>query len=342
MINDTKNQHFLSQAEQRQNSYNTTSKVKQQKIYSFDVIGNNNSITLSKHKSCKIESNLSEHDLFTYDIINSNKRRNLEDAFKKYENVITDYTESLRGKIFSGDTNISEELVVIFAAKLMNVIRNPYSIKNTLEVFGKFSDYYPTDKDLFENFARIDEGTTKSVDHLCSKYGVNRDEYRRWIKTLFILLASVDNQVNPLDLFVKTFFENEAYDVRIFVFSYNGVHEDKHVLLSDKGFTRLTDDSQYVTYEFNLDSNSFISYVFTNFDLMIENIFGPHSDEYFKRCISQYVKNERANEKNIRVRTLNNELNALSRYNYSCASQAYKRVFCKGKNVYGLKPSYQR
>ncbi|HDZ9127033.1 TPA: hypothetical protein RUY84_003507, partial [Vibrio cholerae] len=64
MENYTKNQHFLSQAEQRLNAINPTAKAKNQRIYSFDILRGSDGADckLAEAKSVRIESNLSDID----------------------------------------------------------------------------------------------------------------------------------------------------------------------------------------------------------------------------------------------------------------------------------------
>ncbi|OOE36189.1 hypothetical protein BZG05_01525, partial [Salinivibrio kushneri] len=104
MKNLTKNQHFLSQAEQRLNAINPAAKAKKQRIYSFDVLrcGGGADCQLAEAKSVRIESNLSDIDLYSFSLLNDNERLNFESAFGKYESEIKVLVDNLISKVSDG------------------------------------------------------------------------------------------------------------------------------------------------------------------------------------------------------------------------------------------------
>ena len=84
--NETRNQHYLSQVEQRLNSFNPDDKKKKQRIYTFNIIDREDyKISLLSDKGSLIENNLSLEDLFSFDVVDKKIRANLETLFHAYE-----------------------------------------------------------------------------------------------------------------------------------------------------------------------------------------------------------------------------------------------------------------
>jgi hypothetical protein len=54
---------------------------------------------------------------------------NFESLFQKYEANIEDHTKGLLGKLNSRSGDIKAEIIDLFAAKLLNFVRNPFSIE---------------------------------------------------------------------------------------------------------------------------------------------------------------------------------------------------------------------
>ena len=140
LVNATQNQHFVSQAEQRLNAINPNAKQNNQRIYAFSIVDRDASeIRLLDQKGCKIESNLNFRDLFSFDILNSVHRHNFEQLFQQYEEDIILHTCRFSTKVNQGDDDVIDELVNIFRLKLLNTLRNPYSITRSLKIFLTFS-----------------------------------------------------------------------------------------------------------------------------------------------------------------------------------------------------------
>ena len=76
LINNTRNQHFISQAEQRLNASNLSAKPQKQRIYKFKVDNRETScVSLTNRNGVKICNNLSEQDLFSFDVLDEKKDR---------------------------------------------------------------------------------------------------------------------------------------------------------------------------------------------------------------------------------------------------------------------------
>jgi hypothetical protein len=87
LVNDTRNQHFLTRVEQKLNALNPQADARNLRIYSFEVIDRENyTLSLESPNGRPIGSNLSLFDLFSFDVPgNTRLRRNFESLFHKYE-----------------------------------------------------------------------------------------------------------------------------------------------------------------------------------------------------------------------------------------------------------------
>lgn len=95
-IDLTKNQHYLSQIEQRLNSIAGA----KHKIYSFTLQDREScAVTLDNNKGTSIQKNLSFSDLYTFEFLDKGFRKNLESVFGKYEEKIEVAILALLGKI---------------------------------------------------------------------------------------------------------------------------------------------------------------------------------------------------------------------------------------------------
>ena len=132
--NATSNQHYISQVEQRLNARNPKAKLSNQCIYSLSLVDREAfTLALDPQEGRLISKNLSLRDLFSFDVLPNNARKNYEEAFKQYEGTLRANTVSLLRKLDQGPEDIKEEILAIFVAKFMNFLRNPYSIKKALE-----------------------------------------------------------------------------------------------------------------------------------------------------------------------------------------------------------------
>lgn len=60
------------------------------------------------------------------------QRMNFEALFQRYESGVLRHTENLLSKIAVNDGNVGAEIVNLFAAKILNFARNPFSIPKIL------------------------------------------------------------------------------------------------------------------------------------------------------------------------------------------------------------------
>jgi len=186
--NNTKNQHYISVAEQRLNSCNPQIIGRDKsKILKFKILDRErHHIELSEIAEIKTINNLSFKDLYTFGLTESDQRLNFELIFQKYESEINEKT-----KILIEDwRNNLDCLLYVFKSKLMSMIRNPYCIEKTINTFSYAADHYPTNGELKDYFDQI---SSYSVPiEVLSKFSVTEEKYKKWLKILFIMLTPTD------------------------------------------------------------------------------------------------------------------------------------------------------
>jgi len=175
LANDTRNQHFLTKVEQKLNAMNPQADERNLRIYSFKIVDRENyTIALESHTGRLIGSNLSLFDLFSFDVPGgSSLRLNFESLFHKYEAHIEAHTKSLLAKLNARSTDIKVEIIDLFAAKMLNFVRNPFSVVKVLNSFPGIASYDPTDPALLSDYRRIVSGRKPHQAYLCAQLGIN-------------------------------------------------------------------------------------------------------------------------------------------------------------------------
>lgn len=322
--NVTKNQHFVSQVEQRLNAINPSANEKNQKIYSFSLTDRESfSIHLDSTKGFKINRTLSLTDLFSFEVLEKEAARyNFETLFHQYEESIKANTESLILKLQYTDSDIKSEILSLFASKFLNFYRNPYSIKKVLNTFPSLRNIHPTNPIHYRNFERVLNGRKPQQEHLCNQLGVTEDEYADWLSIIFLLLTSFEeSQPNFFEHFLKRLYENQDTFITVMVYTY----EDKTCLLSDRGYSIPLPEGKHMAWDFNLYSNGFIRYVFSNLD-SFASVNAP----------KELIGNIKSMPKSITVRNIVNDLSALEQYNKHVVYQCHQNVFNSSTVCYGL------
>lgn len=194
------------------------------------------------------------------------------------------------------------------------------------------SKFFPVNDEIRALYIKIAAGRQPDRARIAQEFSVTEEEYISWMKSLFLLLVPIDpGSPNFLDVFVKEFFESKSSLVNVYIHTYTGDHSDKYVLLSDRGFSVLTDQDEHTTYEFNLSSGAFISYVFTDIKKATRSIEG-FSEELTDKILALNTNKQ----PEVKVHLGENQLDALSRYNKNTVYQSFQNVYCKGRSVYGL------
>lgn len=320
----TKNQHFVPQVEQRLNAINTQVKSENQRIYSFSVRDRDlHTVKVDSEKGIKISKNLSLHDLFSFDVLAEEASRyNFEKLFQDYETRIKVNTESILSKIDTHRADIKIEIINIFMFKVLNFIRNPYSIKSALSTFSEFKDKYPTDPVHFKNFERVLNGRKPQSKYLCRQLDITENEYREWLAIIFFMLTPMkEGYSNFFNQLVKRIYENSDLFIQVHIYTY----DNETCLLSDRGHNKYEIDKDKMVWEFNLHSKGFIKYGFVNIDTCIP--------EHISEEIVAYYK---SNIKTISTMHMHNDLTQLEIYNQNTIAYCHEKVFSSSSNCYGV------
>lgn len=327
VICETKNQHFLSQVEQRLNAHNPEAKEDNQRIYSFRIVDKENYIIMIESQNGRlIENNMSLNDLFSFNVVDKRIRESLELSFCKYEYAIGVHTKTLLEKVQANDDNIKDEIIELFVSKLLNFFRNPYCIEKTLNTLESVAKLYPLDPEMQKILENVENGRKPHQKWLCSYLGISEELYHCWLKALFLLLMRPkDGNINMLEQIVRSIFENPVNLLNVHVFQYTGEHSDKRPLVSDRGFSIPSDDEGCLTYAFNLCSSAFIGFTFVDIN-----------KQSFVKAPDRVKELFQLMPRKVNVKYVQNELNALASYNRNVIYQANEKVYCSSKLVYGL------
>ncbi|MGE6168068.1 hypothetical protein ACLHZW_02300 [Aeromonas media] len=325
LMDKTKNQHYIPQVEQRLNAINQLAAPKNQRILEF-ICENHEEyiIQLKNKKGVLISSTLSMNDLFSFDVLDDSTRHNFERLFNKYESEIKIHTDNLLHKINSHPTqDITNEVVSVFAAKFINFIRNPFSIKKILNTFPTLIGLEPTSPIHYNNYLKVISGNKPQKEHICSILNISHSEYDSWLSIIFMLLSTFeDSQPNIIENMVKSIFEKKDICVSIALYTY----ENKTCLLSDRGYCIPISDEIQTTFDFNLFSHGFIRYMFGDVN-KIFHLQGLHAHSELYKSFP----------KKINLEHIKDDLESLDKYNKNVVHQCHKYVFGSTADCYGVK-----
>ncbi len=336
-LNRTKNQHYISQVEQKLNAINPLDKRQQRRIFSFTVVDRDNAkIALNLSAGNKIENSLSMNDLFTYAINDDGLRHNLEEAFCRYEAKLETTTNTLINKISLKEKHITDEIIQLLTYKFLNIMRNPFCIKKTLNIFDHYKNHYPTDGELKQEFELISQLKQDDMhvflsNHL-NKLNVSIDEYKDWLRLLFLsLMPAPSNQGNILEGIVESILTDSTSVKHFRIDHYVDEHFDKCVLLSDRSWLICSEDNApMLILKFNLSSNLMLTFGIVNLETQLRILTnGMITEEQM-----EYQKNQL---KNIQCNYETNDLEALSEYNRAVIYQCYEKVFSSSLNIQGAR-----
>lgn len=316
LINNTKNQHFISQGELRLNSIPTN----RNRIYEFSLNENKKyEISMTANDGVKINRKLSFEHLFSFDKVSSKKRLNFELLFNQYETQITTHTESLLSKI-RNNGDVTNDIFNIFIYKLLNAFRNPFCIKRTVSLLNCLANHHPTNLKLNRLCFKIINGSRPQQRWLSKRFGITEKEYERWLYILFMLFVPNKNgESNFLESLVKDLVFNPKHITNIFIFHYT--NNDKSPLISDKSFIINEESEKTTAYSFNLSSNSFVSYGITNVG----------------KTLPQKIRTEIARRGAIvTCKSVENSFKHLAAYNKSVVDQSAEHVYCSSPTPYGI------
>jgi hypothetical protein len=301
--NNTANQHYVSQVEQRLNSFNPNANQLNQRIYSFTVTDRETfTLSLDSPRGRSISKSLVLRDLFSFDVIrDTTSRFNFEVFFQQYEADMESNTVALLRNFEQGSGDLKKEILEIFVAKFMNFLRNPYSVRKVLNTIGNIPRFHPTDPELLAQYNAVLAGRKPHQAHLCAQLDISPEQYQMWLSALFMMLVRpAPNEVNLMESIVKQVFERPSGFPMVCVYRYSGERADKRCLLSDRGYATPLPQESHLSFSFNVSSTAFIVYVFAS----IEKLNLPYAPP--PRVIDLY----RTQQKDVRVVLSNAELNA--------------------------------
>lgn len=318
-FNETKNQHFVSQAELRLNSINSEDEEKKQKIYSFEVTDRESfQSKICSENGDNINKSLSINDLFIFDVLNKKHRLNFENIFSEYESQITNNTNSLLDKVNAKSNDINEEIINLFIAKFMNFTRNPYCIEKVLNSLTPLQEVMPILEPQKNDFERLLQGHKPQQSYICESLGITSRQYINWLGTLFMLLTNFkDGAPNFIEEFVINLFTDPNKIVIVYIYTY----ENHSCVLSDRGHTIPLEDEGHMAFDFNLNANSFIRYVFVELP-----------EDTPQKIIDSY----KSSKKYIRIKLFKNDLETLQTYNQRTLYQCHHRIYSSTTTNYGL------
>lgn len=322
LLNDTSKQHYLSQVEQRLNTSNPAATRRQnQKIYAFEIQqrGTSDEIKLGPATEKLIASNLALHDLFSFDVEPSaNLRQNFEALFQRYEQQLQMHTEALLKKAEVRSINIAEELIALFSAKLLNFMRNPYSVRKMLDTFKSITDLRPADPKKNHLLQLVLNGRKPHQAAMCKHLGLSDIQYQRWLGTLFMMLAELSpGQESMFDALVRQMFTDKKHTIGVMISMYT----KEKCLLSDRSFSTNLQTPQVDGMDFNLRHDAFIRFVFASHTALLPSNTHPDLIAICEKL-----------DQRVNVAYFVDDLTLLRGFNMNVINQSHSRVFCAAKD----------
>ncbi|MEG0672336.1 hypothetical protein [Clostridium sp.] len=295
-INNKRNHHYISQAEQRLNALDEDPNT----IYKFKKAGS--LVVMVGEKAVGIRNNLSAKNLFTFSNSENGENYNFEDIFSRYENNITLLNRTFNKKMSINDTNLDKEIYEIFSSKFMNIIRNPYFARLVVEIFSDLEKFIPSSEDINFINEKIMNFENNNKDLLCQTFGFSEENYKKWLRIIFFTLGlyKYENGSTPIDYLIEQELLNTRNTiVKIDVYKY----DNERCLISDRGFCELKVEHGF-NLTFNIDKKCFASFTFV-----------PGNGEPVDERESYFVVHE-------------NIIDELEKYNSACIEQSHEHVFC--------------
>lgn len=328
MDNLTRNQHFISQTEQRSNCIDESRPKEKQRIYKFEIADReNNVVRLTNTEGVKIKKNLSFDDLFSFDVKSSRLRKNLEDFFQKFEMDLASTTDLLisESKANSGSDVLKGAAERVFKAKFMGWVRNPYLIAQTIDMHKRLVGMHPTDPLLLAHFSDIRAGTKPHLAGVCAEFGVTSEQYFQWLEILFMALMNPPGATKSiLESSVEEIFESKGKMCHLIVATFDDIPGCR-VALPDTGYLQGTNDPNHNMFLFNLSRSALAS--FNVVDLS-------------KQTLVKIPPRMRGQEASFNIKFSaqhhHNDMRLLKVFNGLAAYQAHSHIFCADPKIFGI------
>ncbi len=270
----------------------------------------------------KIKGTLWLGDLFSFDVIDDDKRYNFENLFQQYENNIETSTKRILSSLPVVGEDIKTETRRLFDYKFLNFVRNPYSIKNVLNTFPRLRKLRPTDPFHLTHFNRVLQGRKPHQQHLCQQLIISDDVYSDWLSVLFLLLTDfVGNERSMMKEVTDEMFQNPNHIVFVWIYTY----DNETCLLSDRGYSIPVSPNEHFAMDFNLCSHGFIRYFIGDVNVLTPLCFS-------KELVAQFKTVPRS----LTVTHISNDLAALEQYNQHVVYQCHQKVFNARRECYGI------
>lgn len=318
-LNATRNQHYLSQVEQRFNTSTPQALTKNQRIFEFDVLGRFKNAELGEPKNPRIHSTLALDDLFSFDVApNASLRHNFEALFHRYETSLFQYTEAVltkaQGK--ARPDEIKDDLMGLFAAKFLNFLRNPYAVPKVLDTFKGLTGLRPTDPAMNSLLDLVLNGSKPHQAEMCKQLSLPDLQYQQWLAVLFMLLTELEYAEGKESLFdgiVRALFNVKTTAVMVTI----SRHMNDKCLLCDRSFSSSIARVGIDCIEFNLRHDAFIRFVFANRATLLPLDLGPQRTAMLEKMEPTLVVDYRLDDRG-----------GLAAYNLNVINQSHSRVFC--------------
>ena len=255
--NPTENQHFIAQSVQGLNAApSANGKISHIQVYRR--VGEN-TISLVNKGGLPIRHNLALLDLYTFDLTGA-MRRNFESLFRRYEDDLPRKTLSLVRKIRANTLDLHDEIISIIGSKMLDFIRNPYSIRKCLAMFPHFDKFHPTSAESNEIYQRIWDGNNPRQERICRLLGVTSFEYRRWLVTIFMLTYEHPGMSETFldQIIISLITSRENYAATHFF-----IYDRPAVLLSDRSFNEI-DNGKIFAMEFHASAELIVTFMVLN------------------------------------------------------------------------------
>lgn len=328
MENPTKNQHFISQSEQRSNCIDENVPSAKRRIYKFSIIDReDHSIRLDREDGVRIRDNLSFSDLFSFEVKDGPLRKNLESFFHKYETDLEINSRALVSAMQNnaGGLNVTDLATKFLKAKLMGVVRNPFCIARTLNMFKFFDNLAPTNPQLLSVFKSISSGAKPHLEIVCREFDVTPKQYLDWLSIIYLaLVVPPGSGLSILESMVDGLIASPGKMCHLILATFDDV-EGCRVVLPDTGYLQGTEDPHHNIFMFNVNKNAYAAFSFIDLN---EQTLVPVPEGLRDRINTLGLS--------FSYQYHHNDFKLLGVFNALAVYQSIKNVFCADKIVYGV------
>jgi len=362
---NTKNQHVYSVAELLMNAINPEAGRNKALINKFEIVERDPpKLRPTDQSPVQVKKEMCFTNLFTLDKSGSTQK-NFENFFGQYESEISlavsdlkDLIDPICASINLNKTNhkdvthieaLDAILFRIWALKFMNIARNPFGIRKFMNSLpGEMSNYYPTDPELKEVFDLIDGLTESDLDFRLEELDVSIDEYKEWLKSLFILFLP-SGDINPdTGKHFKSMIEHTAHS--LFhdpnSFSVVGIHVlsdafKGRFFLSDRSYFYSSNESEKLALHFNVTSQIAISFMMIDPNSMVpdqlKEILEKSSEQEKQKWLLALQESRKEMSSTLQKRVFLDDVEWSRWFNEATIFQAYRHVYCQAKDELGFK-----